>query len=245
MSCSCHPFGITPPPFSLPVLCSPCFCRHRPSEVLHRLRLGHFKGWQSGEVPLPVGFLPSSSSDAGSVGLPTQLGWTEVGEHQQEPLLWTRAMRPCWHHRSHISIMLERQISPGSWPSSWRKWQMVSLAPLFSSPTAVAAPSGTQQRDGKAVWASSSLGLFSPPPPGFPMGAGRDVNKRKRHYSMAARKEGNEETGNKLRKGKTVISKSVTETSYYINGCGSCHTSVAGCFSVKFSCNAIFSIRSL
>lgn len=33
---------------------------------------------------------------------------------------------------------------------------------------------------------------------------------------MAARKDGNEETGNKLRKGKTVISKSVTETSYYV-----------------------------
>ena len=47
---------------------------------------------------------------------------------------------------------------------------------------------------------------------------------------MATRKEGNEETGNKLRKGKTVISKSVTETSYYINGCVSCHTSLDGCF---------------
>ena len=152
-------------------------------------------------------------------------------------------MRPSWHHRSPISIMLEHQISPGSWPSSWRKWQMVSLAPLFSSPTVVAAPSGNQQRDGNATWASGALGLFSPPPPGFPMGAGRDVNKRKRHYSMAAGKEGNEETGNKLRKCKTVISKSVTETSYYINGCGSCHTSVAGCFSVKFSCSAIFSTK--
>lgn len=51
---------------------------------------------------------------------------------------------------------------------------------------------------------------------------------------MAAGKEGNEETWNKLRKGKTVISKSVTETSYYISGCGSCHTSADGCFWVKY-----------
>lgn len=68
----------------------------------------------------------------------------------------------------------------------------------------------------------------------FLLGAGRDVDKKKRHHSMAAGKEGNEETWNKLRKGKTVISKSVTETSYYISGCGSCHTSADGCFWVKY-----------
>jgi len=47
---------------------------------------------------------------------------------------------------------------------------------------------------------------------------------------MATGKAGNEETGNKLHEGKTVISKSVTETSYYLSGCVSCHSSSDGCF---------------
>lgn len=62
---------------------------------------------------------------------------------------------------------------------------------------------------------------------------------------MATRKEGNEETGNKLRKGKTVISESVTETSYYISGCVSVIPLQMEEFWVKFRCNTTFSISNL